>query len=255
MNNPATSAPRLALRAVFPVLALLVALLLAGCPGKQQYGGTPSPGTPGSTAPSRQVGAKPYTIKGETYVPLLSAHGFSEEGVASWYGSDFHGKKTANGEIYDMYGMTAAHKLLPFGTRLKVTNLDNGRFVTVRVNDRGPFVASRIIDLTHKAASDLDMIGPGTARVRVESIGTIAGQSGSDLIGVFYVQVGAFSVKKNAHDLALRIQASGKPSRVVYVPEIGFHRVQVGPYGSLSATEAAAASLHGEFPDSFVVAQ
>lgn len=253
MNKPAPSAPRLSPCPVFPVLVLLAALLLSGCSGKQ-LGGAPSE-TPGTTTPSRQTGTRPYTINGQTYVPLLDAHGYAEEGVASWYGSDFHGKKTANGEIYDMYGMTAAHKILPFGTRLKVTNLDNGRFVTVRVNDRGPFVASRVIDLTHKAASDLDMIGPGTVRVRVESIGTIAGQSGTDLIGLFYVQVGAFTVKENAHALARKIQASGKPSRVVYVPEIGFHRVQVGPYNSLSATETQAVTLQGEFPGNFVVAQ
>ena len=90
------------------------------------------------------------------------------EGIASWYGPDFHGRRTANGEIYNMYGMTAAHKTLPFDTMLRVTNLENGRSVVVRVNDRGPYAKGRIIDLSKSAAEKLQMIGPGTARVRLE---------------------------------------------------------------------------------------
>jgi rare lipoprotein A len=90
------------------------------------------------------------------------------EGIASWYGPDFHGRRTANGEIYNMYGMTAAHKTLPFDTMLRVTNLENGRSVVVRVNDRGPYAKGRIIDLSKSAAEKIGMIGPGTARVRLE---------------------------------------------------------------------------------------
>lgn len=93
-----------------------------------------------------------------------------QEGVASYYGEDFHGRKTANGEIYDMYAMTAAHRALPFNTRVLVTNLDNGKKVTVRINDRGPFVEGRIIDLSYGAARKIGMVGPGTARVRLEVI-------------------------------------------------------------------------------------
>ena len=107
-------------------------------------------------------GTKPYTIRGKTYYPLLSAHGFRETGIASWYGPDFHGKLTANGERYDMHGMTAAHKLLPFGTQVKVTNKSNGRSIVVRVNDRGPFVANRVIDLTRTGADRL--AGPHASR-------------------------------------------------------------------------------------------
>jgi rare lipoprotein A len=96
--------------------------------------------------------------------------GYAETGVASWYGKKFHGRQTANGERYDMYGMTAAHKTLPFGTMVEVTNLTNGKKVTVRINDRGPFIRGRIIDLTYTAAKKIDMIGPGTAKVRIRVV-------------------------------------------------------------------------------------
>jgi rare lipoprotein A len=97
-----------------------------------------------------------------------------QEGIASFYADEFHGRKTANGEIYDMYAMTAAHQALPFNTRVSVTNLDNGKKVIVRINDRGPFVKGRIIDLSYGAAGKIGMVGPGTARVRLEvlEIGT-----------------------------------------------------------------------------------
>lgn len=253
----ATLRPLRAPRALVLVFVCLALALFAGCSGKQRleggaggYGTAPQP--PTTTQPR---GTKPYTIMGQTYYPILDAAGYSEEGVASWYGSDFHGKKTANGETYDMHGMTAAHKILPFNTQLRVTNLDNNRSIVVRVNDRGPFVANRIVDLTRTGAERLDMLGPGTARVRLESIGTIPGQKGDDLVGRFYVQVGSFSIKDNAHALAKTIQRGGKSSRVVFVPDIAFHRVQVGPYVSLNTAEAAATSLQGEYPNNFVVAE
>lgn len=243
-------------------LVCLALSALTGCPGKQRLeGGTePTPTSSSRTAQrqtgvTRPAGTRPYTVMGQTYYPMLSSQGYSEEGVASWYGKDFHGKKTANGETYDMHGMTAAHKLLPFGTQLRVTNLDNNRSIVVRVNDRGPFVASRVIDLTRKGAEDLDMIGPGTARVRLESVGVVAGQKGGDLIGRFYVQIGSFTVKENAHKLAKSLQGQGKASRVVHVPDISFHRVQVGPYLSLAGAENAAQALQGEYPNNFVVAE
>jgi len=118
-------------------------------------------------------------------------------GTASWYGPDFHGRPTSNREIYDMYDLTAAHKSLPFGTRVMVTNLLNGKTVQVRINDRGPFVAGRIIDLSYAAARLLDLIGPGTAPVRME----ILGQTPPPASGYrFSVQVGAFTVKDNARN-------------------------------------------------------
>lgn len=114
---------------------------------------------------------KPYTINGKTYYPTVVEVGETADGIASWYGPGFHGKKTSNGEIYDQNGFTAAHKTLPMNTILSVTNLNNGRKTTVRVNDRGPFVANRIIDLSQGAAKHIDMIASGTAPVRLEVIG------------------------------------------------------------------------------------
>ena len=115
---------------------------------------------------------KPYSIKGVTYYPLKQSDGYRQKGVASWYGKDFHGKKTANGEVYNMHAWTAAHKSLPLPTWVRVTNLSNGRSVRLRVNDRGPFARGRIIDLSYRAAQALDMVKVGTAPVLVEALPT-----------------------------------------------------------------------------------
>ena len=115
--------------------------------------------------------AKPYTVRGVTYVPYASATNFEEIGIASWYGPGFHGKKTSNGEIFNTRELTAAHKLLPFNTRVKVTNLENGQSVIVRINDRGPFVRDRIIDLSQAAANRIGMIKKGTAKVHLQYVG------------------------------------------------------------------------------------
>lgn len=117
-----------------------------------------------STAIAKSV---TYTIRGKTYRTLSSAENFSEEGSASWYGPGFHGRKTASGEVYDMYEMTAAHKHLPLGSRVKVTNLTNGKSVVVRINDRGPFHGDRVIDLSKAAAQALDVLHAGTAKVSI----------------------------------------------------------------------------------------
>ena len=112
----------------------------------------------------------PYLVKGHPYLPYGKANGFVQAGTASWYGSECQGLPTASGEPYDQYGLTAAHKLLPLGTRVRVTNLRNGRSVVVRINDRGPYAGSRIIDLTRTAADRLGMREAGTARVRIASL-------------------------------------------------------------------------------------
>lgn len=111
--------------------------------------------------------AKPYTVLGKTYVPYSSAVGFEEIGIASWYGPGFHGKKTANGEVFNTYALTAAHKFLPFNTNILVTNLENGKTCVVRITDRGPFVDDRIIDLSQAAAKQIDMVKNGTAKVHL----------------------------------------------------------------------------------------
>lgn len=114
---------------------------------------------------------RPYNVFGIRYYPFVANVGDQFDGIASWYGPDFHAKKTSNGEIYNMYAMTAAHKTLPMNTVVKVDNLDNGRSTIVRINDRGPFVAGRIIDLSNKAAHEIDMVRKGTAKVKVTVLG------------------------------------------------------------------------------------
>lgn len=111
-----------------------------------------------------------YRVFGKTYTVAKSSKNYEEKGVASWYGRKFHKKRTSSGERYNMYSMTAAHKTLPFATRLVVTNLKNGRKITVRVNDRGPFVGNRVIDLSYGAAKKLGIVGQGLARVHVKAV-------------------------------------------------------------------------------------
>jgi rare lipoprotein A len=158
--------------------ALLAALLLAGCSGSRGPASAGRDGKGGdypdavpSHEPLAGAGNKsPYTVLGKTYYLLPTADGYHEVGVASWYGTKFHGRATSNGEAYDMFAMTAAHKTLPIPSYVRVTNLDNGRSAIVRVNDRGPFHDDRLIDLSYAAARKLDVCGRGTARVEVVAI-------------------------------------------------------------------------------------
>ncbi len=122
---------------------------------------------------------------------------YREVGLASWYGEEYHGRRTANGEVYDMYALTAAHRTLPFHTRVRVTNLENGRKAEFRVNDRGPFISGRIIDLSYSGARAMEMLSGGTAKVSVEAVGFAGGQPPS-FEGIFAIQVGAFAEKENA---------------------------------------------------------
>ncbi|WP_044418439.1 septal ring lytic transglycosylase RlpA family protein [Halarcobacter anaerophilus] len=142
---------------------------------------------------------RPYQIAGKWYYPTLAKVGDVQRGIASWYGPNFHAKRTSNGEIYNMYGMTAAHKTLPMNTMVRVDNLDNGKSTIVRINDRGPFVSGRIIDLSNKAAHEINMVGRGTANVKVTVLGfhakiakTKQEKAETATVGKYYVQVGAF---------------------------------------------------------------
>jgi rare lipoprotein A len=213
---------------------------------------------------------KPYEVNGERYQPMRGdgrTHvDFVEAGMASWYGPDFHGKKTSNGETYDMYAMTAAHKTLPLGVCVRVTNRANGRQAVVRVNDRGPFVKGRIIDLSYSAAKELGVVGPGTAPVRIEALGfretgadgTVGyRQPGSYSAGSYSVQVGAFTVRENALRLAGRLQERHGYAgvRQEWVNGSLFHRVRVGKYDSLEAAEKIKAEFEkGGYQSCFVVA-
>lgn len=223
-----------------PVIAALV--ILCGCAQKTSWrkGGTP--------------GTKPYTVRGKTYYPLKSAHGFVEEGVASWYGPGFHGKATASGETFNQYAMTAAHKILPLGTQVRVTHLGNGRSILVRVNDRGPFVDDRVIDLSRGAATRLQMMGTGTARVRVQSVGAIAEvQSGGDEIkGDYYIQTGAFGKKENAQKLINLLAKTGNKGRLVFGSN-NLWNVQIGPWPDSSQAAKKLEAFKALYPRAFVV--
>jgi rare lipoprotein A len=177
-----------------------------------------------------------YRVMGENYFPLKSSEGFTETGIASWYGKKFHGRLTANGEKYDMYGRSGAHKTLPFGTVVRVTNLSNGRTADVRINDRGPFVHGRIIDLTHTLANELGFMGQGTAKVRLEALGSTKPQKTAQNLqsGNFTWQVGSFSSKENAKGLAAKLSNEFSNARVTEALVRGskVYRVQVGKYSS-----------------------
>lgn len=160
--------------------------------------------------------------------------------MASWYGAPFNGHKTSDGEVYDMYQFTAAHRTLPFGSIVRVTNLLNGKQIDVRINDRGPFVADRIIDLSLSAARAIEMIGTGTAPVRLD---VVSGSNPS--IGFFGVQVGAFLVQENAQRLRDRLAAKYSPVLIVPYdsPNGLYYRVRVGRLTSESAARDFAAQL------------
>lgn len=236
-------------RAFWLFLGLCLCVAIWGCAGRRGA----SSGEAGVIQASSGRG-KSYTVLGQTYRPLLSGDGFIEEGVASWYGKDFHGKKTANGERYDMYGLTAAHRILPFGTKVRVTNLANGKQTVVRINDRGPFVANRIIDLTHTAATQIGMIGTGTARVRLESLDVVPGVRNGDMKGTFYVQVGAFAVRANAEKVVSALRGTGRKARTYYSDAVHLWRVQAGPYTSLKEAEKQSDALRTTYPGNYILA-
>ena len=179
----------------------------------------------------------PYTVLGKTYHVNFDTRDFSETGYASWYGKKFHGRKTSNGEVYDMYAMTAAHKTLPIPSFVKVTNLENDRSVVVRVNDRGPFHDGRVIDLSYTAAKQLGFHNQGTALVQVDIIaGPDAAQSadspGDGAAGELhsYLQAGAFSREGGATLLKQRlVPLTEYPVEIRPEPKRGLFRVVIGP--------------------------
>jgi rare lipoprotein A len=248
-NYPTNSANNTPCEQIF--LLLLTLILVAGLTG---CGKTRLPG-PTKQEPSRagEGTYREYSIGSKKYRPLRSAHGYTQTGTASWYGKKFHRRTTANGESYNMYAMTAAHKLLPMNTKVRVTNLENGKAATVRINDRGPFVKNRVIDLSYAAAKKLGVVGPGTARVKLQALGGCP----SDISGEFYVQVGSFTVKPNAKYLADKLSSRGyKDSRIVraQIDNRTFWRVQAGKFSSLSRAKRAAKQLEAAYPGAFVIA-
>jgi rare lipoprotein A len=189
----------------------------------------------------------PYTVRGEEYHLLKTAKDYREEGIGSWYGLKFHGELTSNGEVYNMYSMSAAHKTLPLPSYLKVTNLENQRTVMVRVNDRGPFHEGRIIDLSYAAAKKLDYHNNGTARLLLESIvvpkqiSKSASSRGEELEDrlAYFVQVAALSNEEPALKLrdSLLAMNLGYESFVKKAKDSNIYRVRVGPVDDLRIAE------------------
>jgi rare lipoprotein A len=243
---------------------LMAAALLAGCAGNRPQAPVDSRSI---ITPERGSRGNPpfYEIAGQRYYVLDSSDGFRESGIASWYGRDFHGRSTSSGEIYDMNLLTAAHKNLPLPTWVEVTNLSNGRRVIVKVNDRGPFVEGRVIDLSRRAADELGMIESGTARVQVRALGAPASGPPAPVVAAaeqprenrsgggfafistaeagvvapdsqpfrpMYVQVGAFADRNNANKLAKQLKDGGFSGSFVLTTGEGrerIHRVRIGP--------------------------
>jgi len=191
-----------------------------------------------------------YDVLGKRYFVLAKADGYVERGVASWYGPTFHGVNTSMGEPYDMYAMTAAHKTLPLPAYARVTNLKNGKSVVVRVNDRGPFVANRIIDLSYTAAAKLDMLREGTTLVEVRALTPAAPDTLTRAAELpppeLYIQAGAFADAGNAERLLERLRAAGVPGAAVVTPLVtksNWYRVRVGPVTSVVQFDELAARL------------
>ncbi len=271
MPGPSTSfsaAPRAVRPAAPALLAALLAASLAGCrladEGRYALAVDRPPSAPVDAAdiaevtpePVRRTRAgnhSPYTVLGRTYEVLPTEEGYSACGVASWYGEKFHGHRTANGEVFDMYRVSAAHRTLPIPSFARVTNLDNGRRLIVRVNDRGPFHDGRIIDLSWGAALKLGYAGRGTARVLVEAVTADGAEdaavpspaAGGEPPPERYLQAGAFARADRAFRLADRLRAmTGRPvfvRRVAAADGGATHQVRVGPF----AGEAEAAELAG----------
>ena len=228
---------------------------------------------------ARYGNKSPYTVLGRTYEVLPTARGYRERGLASWYGTKFHGRLTSSREPYDMYKMTAAHKTLPLPTYVRVTNLENGRSLVVRVNDRGPFHEGRIIDLSYTAAIRLGVHTKGTARVEVEALDAgvpdpgiryaarpresldaiVAGETRASRRGReprVLVQVGAFADRDNAKRLERALAARNLDGVYVDRERVSgrvVHRVRIGPLAA-AAADALAARLRGLGYPSVVVA-
>lgn len=290
IGSPSVRAPRLPAR-VLLVSAAAASLCLAACSSTPIRQGTSAPTAtgsgppPGSAArPSGRPGgyylddgpgdqppadlaaipdavpreepvargpARPYTVMGHSYVPMTAPGAYRARGVASWYGRRYHGKPTSSGEIYDMYAMTAAHTTLPIPSYARVTASTTGRSVVVRINDRGPFHADRIIDLSYVAAWKLGLVNGGSGQVEVEALlpgatGSRAPESkpsaaplpGSDAVaGGMFLQLGAFGARDAADDFQrkMRIELEGVGVSPVIHARDNVYRVQVGPYSDRAA--------------------
>jgi rare lipoprotein A len=221
--------------------------------------------------PYNERNNRPYNVFGVSYRPLKTATGYRERGVASWYGKKFHGQHTANGETYDMYAMTAAHKTLPIPSYLRVRNLNNGKSVIVRVNDRGPFRDNRVIDLSYAAAAKLGILGTGTGIVELEGLSgdepvtRVASRAAAPeplppaATPRLYLQVGAFASRDNAENLKQRLTSADLKSVHIQNAELDatpLYRVRIGPLDSVDESDQLAARVVSQgLPNPIVVVE
>ena len=240
-----------------PVIIFPVSLVLSACATGSQHDGAPALPVDVSAIPdavpreeprSRYGNPEYYDVLGKRYYVLNSSKGYVESGIASWYGTKFHGKRTSSGETYDMNAMTAAHKTLPLPTYVEITNLENRKSAIVKVNDRGPFHENRIIDLSYAAAMKLGIIAHGTGLVEVHTIDPAHYTAHSNQPPVrapentavdflrFYIQVGAFSELLNAENLRAKLAVLGSNlvniSQTVVSGKL-LYRVRIGPLDSI----------------------
>lgn len=267
------------------IAALFALLVLSACAtkpqkdgaGKQFDVGSVKPVSPYDEPKSKQGNPESYVVWGKRYFVMPSAEGYYEEGIASWYGSKFHGNNTSNGEVYDMYQLSAAHKSLPLPTYVEVINLSNQRKIILRVNDRGPFHGKRIIDLSYAAALKLDMVRTGTANVSVraitakpkpsESIGQLKPHTGNSVLpaptlppveaakwrdeshlqGRLFTQVGAYSLKQNAEKVQRELIAKQFKYVSIYPdPEKSLYRLRLGPHRNTQEAEHVLSQLKAQ---------
>ena len=236
--------------------------LLAGCSGVEQSDGAPQappdvasiPDAVPRTEPRSRYGNPPsYVVNGKRYYTLASSHGYRERGIASWYGTKFHGRRTSTQEVYNMYAMTAAHKTLPLPAYVRVTNLANGRSVVVRVNDRGPFHRNRIIDLSYAAAAKLGLLAQGTGLVEVETMDArridnpVPAPRPVSAVGPsLYLQVGAFEDRNNALRLKTRLNSIDGAPALISEGNKGLrtiYRVRLGPLASVAKADSLVSQL------------
>jgi len=264
------------LKILFAVFISIQIILLNGCTTTKKHHRYPSgadhapnfnidinsiPNAVPKVEPINKYCNRPYTVNGHMYNVLKSSKGYNQTGIASWYGMKFHKQRTSNGEIYDVAGMTAASKVLPLPTYVKVTNLQNHKAVIVKVNDRGPFRENRVIDLSYVAAAKLGMLPTGTALVDVKAIDptipeeTIISKSSATLPAVcipevsdkhiplhpqIYMQIGAFRVESNADKLQKKIKQYTQYPIVIKRAEknnLPLYRVQIGPIPTVDSTD------------------
>lgn len=241
---------------------LVLAVLLAGCGGRgplyEEGDGPPAqpavdvmkvPDAVPRYEPLSKRGNSAYTEFGRRYVPLNSARGYRERGIASWYGRKYHGRTASTGETYDMYAMTAAHPVLPIPSYARVRNLENGRVIVVRVNDRGPFRDNRIIDLSYAGAARLGIIGAGTGLVEVEAVfpdeAPVTPPAAVTQAGLF-LQLGAFGDRSNAEALRSRLETDGFQPVFLAANETGgsrLYRVRLGPLNGANEADRIAEAL------------